>query len=85
MADLLAERDGAFGAAVDSTLLARLDLKLGTPSQSAMRASRSAASLSPEPDKLAGNVGLGPRVLVSEELRALGLLQPGSLVRWIYA
>ena len=29
MADVLAERDGAFGAAVDSTLLARLDLKLG--------------------------------------------------------
>src|SRR3954468_16248272 len=29
MADMLAERDGAFGAAVDSTLLARLDLKLG--------------------------------------------------------
>ena len=38
-----------------------------------------------EPDKLAGNVGLGPRVLVSEaSLRATGLLQPGSLVRWIY-
>src|ERR1700719_4344694 len=29
VADLLAERDGAFGAAVDSTLLARLDLKVG--------------------------------------------------------
>ena len=29
VADLLAERDGAFGAAADSTLLARLDLKLG--------------------------------------------------------
>src|ERR1700704_1794144 len=28
-ADLLAERDGAFGAAADSTLLARLDLKIG--------------------------------------------------------
>ncbi|HET7370248.1 MAG TPA: ABC transporter permease, partial [Gammaproteobacteria bacterium] len=27
--DVLAERDGAFGAAVDSTLLARLDLKIG--------------------------------------------------------
>src|ERR1700744_4068539 len=27
--DLLAEHDGVFGAAVDSTLLARLDLKLG--------------------------------------------------------
>src|SRR5438105_8425750 len=29
MQELLALRDGAFGAAVDSTLLARLDLKLG--------------------------------------------------------
>src|SRR5438477_3596262 len=29
VADLLAEHDGAFGAAVDSTLLARLDLKIG--------------------------------------------------------
>ena len=29
LAELLAERDGAFGAAVDSTLLARMDLKLG--------------------------------------------------------
>jgi putative ABC transport system permease protein len=83
--DLLAERDGAFGAAVDSTLLARLDLKLGdrvtvggTPFQ--IRSVDSA-----EPDKLAGNVGLGPRFLVSEAgLRATGLLQPGSLVRWLY-
>ena len=38
-----------------------------------------------EPDKLAGGVGLGPRFLVSEAgLRATELLQPGSLVRWIY-
>src|SRR3982075_4425943 len=29
VADLLTEHDGAFGAAVDSTLLARLDLKIG--------------------------------------------------------
>src|ERR1700723_2237943 len=29
IADLLAERDGAFGAAADPTLLARLDLKVG--------------------------------------------------------
>ena len=29
VADLLAERDGAFGAAADPTLLARLDLKIG--------------------------------------------------------
>ena len=38
-----------------------------------------------EPDKLAGGVGFGPRFLISEAgLRATGLLQPGSLVRWIY-
>src|SRR6202012_1681668 len=38
-----------------------------------------------EPDRLAGGLGFGPRFLVSETaLRATGLLQPGSLVRWIY-
>ena len=38
-----------------------------------------------EPDRLAGGLGFGPRFLVSEQaLRATGLLQPGSLVRWIY-
>ena len=41
--------------------------------------------LTSEPDKLAGGIGFGPRVIVSEDaLRATGLLQPGSLVRWHY-
>ena len=56
------------------------------------RASRSApppieirAALTSEPDKLAGGIGFGPRLLISEAaLRATGLLQPGSLVRWHY-
>ena len=85
MADLLAERDGAFGAAVDSTLLARLDLKLGDRITIGNATFQIRSVVGAEPDKLAGNVGLGPRVLVSEaSLRATGLLQPGSLVRWIY-
>ena len=85
MADLLAERDGAFGAAVDSTLLARLDLKLGDRITIGNASFQIRSVVVAEPDKLAGNVGLGPRVLVSEaSLRATGLLQPGSLVRWIY-
>ena len=85
MADLLAERDGAFGAAVDSTLLARLDLKLGDRITIGNASFQIRSAVGAEPDKLAGNVGLGPRVLVSEaSLRATGLLQPGSLVRWIY-
>jgi putative ABC transport system permease protein len=85
MQELLAMRDGAFGAAVDSTLLARLDLKLGDRVTIGNAAFQIRSVVGAEPDKLAGNVGLGPRFLVSEEsLRTTGLLQPGSLVRWIY-
>ena len=83
MADLLAERDGAFGAAVDSTLLARLDLKLGDRISIGNAAFQIRGVVVAEPDKLAGNVGLGPRVLVSEtSLRATGAVaarQPGAL------
>jgi putative ABC transport system permease protein len=85
LADLLSERDGAFGAAVDSTLLARLDLKLGDRVTIGSASFQIRSVVDTEPDKLAGGVGLGPRFLVGEPgLRATELLQPGSLVRWIY-
>ena len=83
--DLLAERDGAFGAAADSTLLARLDLKIGDRVTIGSTTFQIRSVVDAEPDKLAGGLGFGPRFLVSEAaLRATGLLQPGSLVRWIY-
>ncbi|MCA6108758.1 ABC transporter permease [Bradyrhizobium cenepequi] len=83
--DLLAERDGVFGAGVDSTLLARLDLKLGDHVAIGGATFQIRSMIEAEPDKLVGGVGLGPRFLVNEAgLRATGLLQPGSLVRWIY-
>jgi putative ABC transport system permease protein len=89
VADLLAERQDAagpaFGAAADSTLLARLDLKLGDRVSIGNASFQIRSIVGAEPDKLAGGIGLGPRFLVSEAgLRATGLLQPGSLVRWIY-
>src|ERR1700742_2078688 len=85
VADLLAERDGAFGVAVDQTLLARLDLKLGDRVSIGGATFQMRSVVDAEPDRLAGGIGLGPRFLVSEAaLRATGLLQPGSLVRWIY-
>jgi len=85
MADLLTERDGAFGAAADSTLLARLDLKIGDRVTIGSATFQIRSVVGAEPDKLAGGVGFGPRFLVSEAgLRATDLLQPGSLVRWIY-
>ncbi|WP_027580846.1 ABC transporter permease [Bradyrhizobium sp. Ai1a-2] len=85
VSDLLAERDGVFGAGVDSTLLARLDLKLGDDVTIGGATFQVRSVIESEPDKLVGGVGLGPRFLASEAgLRATGLLQPGSLVRWVY-
>ena len=66
-------------------MLARLDLKLGDRITVGNATFQIRSVVDAEPDKLAGGVGLGPRFLVSEAgLRATGLLQPGSLVRWIY-
>src|SRR4051794_14086312 len=85
MPDLLSQRDGAFGAAADATLLARLDLKLGDRVSVGSATFQIRSVVGAEPDKLAGGVGFGPRFLLSETgLRATALLQPGSLVRWIY-
>jgi putative ABC transport system permease protein len=82
---LLARRNDGFGAAADPALLARLDLKLGDVIRLGQAPIEIRATLTSEPDKLAGGIGFGPRLLVSEEaLRATGLLQPGSLVRWHY-
>jgi putative ABC transport system permease protein len=81
----LARTGGVFGAAADPALLARLDLKPGARVTIGGATIELRAVLQSEPDKLAGGLGFGPRLLVSEEaLRATGLLQPGSLVRWHY-
>jgi putative ABC transport system permease protein len=85
IADVLAERDGAFGAAADPTLLARLDLKVGDRVTVGSATFQIRSVIDAEPDKLSGGVGFGPRFLVSETaLHATQLLQPGSLVRWTY-
>jgi putative ABC transport system permease protein len=85
LAEALRERDGVFGAAVESTLLARLDLRPGDRIRIGEAPIEVRAVLTSEPDKLAGGIGFGPRLLTSEAaLRASGLLQPGSLVRWRY-
>ncbi|MBN9005816.1 MAG: FtsX-like permease family protein [Rhizobiales bacterium] len=85
LADLLAERDGVYGAAADPTLLARLDLKVGDRVTVGSASFEIRSAVEAEPDKLASGLGFGPRFLVSiDGLRATKLLQPGSLVRWIY-
>ena len=85
LAEALAQRDGAFGAAADPALLARLDLEPGARITIGSATIEIRAVLRSEPDKLAGGIGFGPRLLISEAaLRATGLLQPGSVVRWHY-
>jgi putative ABC transport system permease protein len=82
---LLALRDGTFGVVADPALLTRLDLRPGARLTIGAAAIELRAALVSEPDKLASGIGFGPRLLMSEEaLRATGLLQPGSLVRWLY-
>ena len=83
--EALAERDGIFGAAADPTLLARLDLQPPARVTVGTATIDIRAALTSEPDKLASGIGFGPRLLMSDAaLRATGLLQPGSLVRWHY-
>ena len=83
--DLFGQRDGAYGAAVDAALLARLDLKTGARLTVGGATIELRAVLASEPDKYAGGIGFGPRMLMSEAaLRATGLVQPGSLIRWYY-
>jgi len=85
LADALAQKNGAFGAAADPTLLARLNLKPGDRIMIGNAPIEIRAALASEPDKLGGGIGFGPRLLTSDAaIRATGLIQPGSLVRWTY-
>ncbi|MCD0423576.1 hypothetical protein LOC51_40720 [Rubrivivax sp. JA1024] len=85
LAELLSRHDDRYGAAADAALLARLDLKVGDTVTIGSAAFQIRSVVAAEPDKLSGNIGFGPRFLISDEaLRATQLLQPGSLVRWIY-
>jgi putative ABC transport system permease protein len=82
-ADALKLRDGVFGLIADPALAATLDIKLGESILIGEQRFEIRALLRSEPDKLAGGVGFGPRVILSTDaLQATGLLQPGSLIRW---
>ncbi|GLS45020.1 ABC transporter permease [Methylobacterium brachythecii] len=84
-ADLLATKDGAFGAVADPALLIRLGLKVGDRLTVAGKPLVIRASLVSEPDLISAGIGFGPRLIVSmEALRATGLGELGSLNRWIY-
>jgi len=84
MQDLLAMSDGRVRRGGDSTLLARLDLKLGDPRNDRQRErSRSAGVVGAEPDKLAGKCRPrapfpGQRGCLAR-YRTIAARQPGAL------
>jgi putative ABC transport system permease protein len=79
LADALAVQGGVPGAAVETTLLDRLGLKLGQTFTVGDRRFRAAAILVSEPDRLTRGFALGPRVLVRlSAFKAAGFLKnPG--------
>lgn len=82
---LLGQKDGTFGAAADAVLFQRLGLESGDTVLIGDARITLRAELVSEPDKLAAGIAFGPRLILSQDaLRATGLLQPGSLVRWTY-
>ncbi|MEJ8476382.1 ABC transporter permease [Roseibium algae] len=83
--DALSEKDGLWGAVADISLLARLGLKPGDTVSVGKAEVRIADVIASEPDKLAGGMEVGPRLMISQAaIPATGLIQPGSLVRWHY-
>jgi putative ABC transport system permease protein len=80
---LLRQENGRFGAVTEAALLARLNLKSGDALVVGDATFILRAEIKTEPDKLAGGVGFGPRLLISQEgLKATGLIQPGTLIRY---
>ncbi|MBG6207584.1 ABC transporter permease [Roseibium album] len=85
LGDALAKRDGVWGAVADLALLARLDISVGETLSLGRTTVRVTDVIEAEPDKLAGGMEFGPRLMISDA--AIGdtdLVQPGSLVRWHY-
>ena len=81
----LEARANVFGIAADAALTARFDIKAGEKLFIGDTPLELRATVAGEPDKLAGGIGFGPRVLMSQQaLAATGLVQPGSLVRRVY-
>ncbi len=85
LADLLAERDGAFGAIAPDLLMQRLGVSIGDRLRLGNATVELRAELIAEPDAVSDGFGFAPRLMVSlDALRAAGLIQPGSLVENSY-
>ena len=85
LAEALNAREGIFGAAIDPTLLTRLQVNVGDRIKIGEATFEVRATIAQEPDRAISFTTIGPRVLMSHEaLKATELVQPGSLVEHEY-
>jgi putative ABC transport system permease protein len=85
LADVLAFRDGVWGAAIDPSLLGRLKIAVGDRFQVGEATLQVRAVIAKEPDRLVTPTTSGPRVLIATAaLPATELVQTGSLVTYVY-
>jgi putative ABC transport system permease protein len=84
--DLVAEKNGVWGAVVDPTILDRLGVKLGDRVKLGTLDYEIRAVIAQEPDRVGtGGFALAPHYLVAlDSLPSTGLLQPGSLSYYNY-
>ncbi len=82
LTELLAYRDGAWGAIAEPSLLARLGLAPGDGIEVGEARFIVRGVIHREPDRIASVSAFGPRLLIADDaLVATGLVQPGSLYR----
>jgi len=85
LADVLAFKDGLWGAAVDASLLGRLGAKVGDTIKVGEAILAVRAVVAKEPDRLVTPATSGPRVLISmAALDTTQLIQTGSLITYAY-
>jgi putative ABC transport system permease protein len=82
---LFGPRDGIYGAAAPSLLFDRLGLSVGDRVMLGNQAFELRAELVTEPDAVSDGFGFAPRLLLSMDgFEASGLIQPGSMVEFVY-
>lgn len=85
LGQLLAARDGRFGAAVDPGLLDKLGLEIGDTARVGKATFEIRGVIEKEPDRVVSAFSFGPRFMVPmAALRATDLVRPGSQIRYHY-
>ncbi|MCA1300117.1 ABC transporter permease [Stappia indica] len=85
LAPALRREGDVWGAVAEAELLARLGIETGDEVRLGRARVRITDTIAAEPDRLSGGINFGPRLIISDAaIDDTGLIQPGSLVRWLY-